>query len=77
MKDASYTNTIGAALLGCYWKVPDFDPAQHAFFYVRVLETPTPTWIAHDERLFGLAAPQEALRRHQERAYPSAIWYTP
>ena len=40
--EATYTNTIGAAVLGGYWQDPAFDPAQKAFYYVRVLEIPTP-----------------------------------
>jgi hypothetical protein len=75
---ATYTNTIGDALLGAYWEDPDFDPALRAFYYVRVLEIPTPTWIAYDEQVFGKRdAPDEAPRVHQERAYTSPIWYTP
>lgn len=78
VENASYTNTIGRAVLGSYWKDPEFDPAQSAFYYVRVLEIPTPTWIAYDEKVFGKRdAPDEALRKHQERAYTSPIWYTP
>jgi hypothetical protein len=30
------TNTIGDPLMIAYWKDPDFDPAQKAFYYVRV-----------------------------------------
>ena len=75
---ATYTNTIGDALLGAFWEDPDFDPSRRAFYYVRVLEIPTPTWIAYDEQVFGPRdAPDEALRVHQERAYTSPIWYTP
>jgi hypothetical protein len=78
IEDASYTNTIGRAVLGTYWEDPEFDPGQRAFYYVRVLEIPTPTWIAYDEKVFGKRdAPDEALRKHQERAYTSPIWYTP
>jgi hypothetical protein len=75
--DASYTNTIGDALLGGYWEDPTFDPKQRAFYYVRVLEIPTPSWIAYDEKIYGKQAPKEALRKQQERAYTSPIWYTP
>jgi hypothetical protein len=76
--NATYTNTIGRALLAAFWEDPAFDPAQRAFYYVRVLEIPTPTWIAYDEQIFGQRdAPDEALRKHQERAYTSPIWYTP
>ena len=76
--NASYTNTIGDAVLGAWWQDPDFDPAQSAFYYLRVLEIPTPSWIAYDEKVFGKRdAPAEALRKQQERAYTSPIWYTP
>jgi len=75
--NASYTNTIGDALLAAYWEDPTFDPKQRAFYYVRVLEIPTPSWIAYDEKIYGMQAPKEALRKQQERAYTSPIWYTP
>ena len=77
VENASFTNTIGDAVLAAYWQDPDFDPSQLAFYYVRVLEIPTPTWIAYDERKFGTKAPAEALRKSQERAYTSPIWYSP
>ena len=35
------------------------------------------SWIAHDEKMFETRAPKEALRKQQERAYTSPIWYTP
>jgi len=75
--NATYENTIGDAVLGAYWEDPDFDPGRRAFYYVRVLEIPTPSWIAYDEKKFGTRAPKEALRKQQERAYTSPIWYTP
>lgn len=78
VEKATYTNTIGNALLGAYWEDPDFDPSLRAVYYVRVLEIPTPTWIAYDAQVFGERdAPPEAHREHQERAYTSPIWYTP
>ena len=33
--DASWTNTIGDALLTGYWKDPDFDASERAFYYAR------------------------------------------
>jgi len=77
VKNASYTNSIGDPFLAGYWKDPGFDPAQRAFYYVRVIEIPTPTWIAFDEKIFGTRAPERVSRKNQERAYTSPIWYTP
>jgi len=75
--DASYTNTIGDALLGGYWSDPDFDPGQRAFYYVRVLEIPTPRWTAYDAKFFGVEMPEGTAMQLQDRAYTSPIWYTP
>ena len=75
---AEFTNTIGAAALGGYWVDPEFDPAQRAYYYVRVLEIPTPSWLAHDQAFYGpLDLPDDAVMVQQERAYTSPIWYGP
>ena len=74
---ASWTNTIGASELTTVWTDPDFDPAERAFYYVRVLEIPTPRWVLYDKLRFGIDLPEEAQLTHQERAYTSPIWYTP
>ena len=75
---AEFTNTIGAAALGGYWVDPEFDPAQRAYYYVRVLEIPTPSWLAHDQAFYGpLDLPEDAVLVQQERAYTSPIWYGP
>jgi hypothetical protein len=75
--DASYTNTIGDPLLTAFWKDPDFDPGQRAFYYVRVLEIPKPSWLAYDAKRYGVKMPDEAPMTVQDRAYTSPIWYTP
>lgn len=76
--DASYTNTIGDPELAVVWKDPDFDARELAFYYVRVLEIPTPRWTAYDAKYFQLKdIPQEIPMITQDRAYTSPIWYTP
>ncbi len=75
--DASYTNTIGDPMLAAFWQDPDFDPDQSAFYYIRVLEIPTPRWTAYDAKFFGIEMPKEAKMQLQDRAYTSPIWYTP
>jgi hypothetical protein len=75
---ASWTNTIGNTELITVWVDPDFDPSQRAFYYVRVLEIPTPRWTAYDAKYFGLDdVPDEVEMVTQQRAYTSPIWYTP
>ena len=74
---ANWTNTIGTAELAAVWSDPDFDPAQKAFYYVRVLEIPTPPWYVYDAFRFGIEVPENAPKTQQERAYTTPIWYTP
>ncbi|NDR55883.1 DUF3604 domain-containing protein [Aliiruegeria sabulilitoris] len=77
LETASWSNSIGASELATVWSDPDFDPAERAFYYVRVLEIPTPRWVVYDKVRYGIELPEEAQLIHQERAYSSPIWYTP
>ncbi len=74
---ATYTNTIGSALMSAHWTDPDFDPAEHAFYYVRVFEIPTPRWTTFDAVFFDIKRPDNVPATLQDRAYTSPIWYTP
>jgi len=73
----TWTNTIGAPDLSVYWQDPDFDAKALAFYYVRVLEIPTPRWTAYDQVRYNLDLPDEIPLKTQERAYTSPIWYSP
>ena len=74
---ATFVNSIGAPMLAAYWKDPDFDPAERAFYYVRVLEIPTPRWTTYDAAFFGIKLPENVPATVQDRAYTSAVWYSP
>ena len=74
---ANWTNTIGASELATVWTDPDFDADESAFYYVRVLEIPTPRWVLYDKVRLGAHIPDGVELIHQERAYTSPIWYTP
>jgi hypothetical protein len=73
-----YSNAIGAAELATVWSDPDFNAAQRAFYYARVLEIPTPRYSLLDS--IALGKPWQDTGRPatiQERVYGSPIWYTP
>jgi hypothetical protein len=74
---ATYTNAIGAPYLTAFWQDPSFDPQLHAFYYMRVIEIPTPRWTTYDAKFFGTKIPDGAPTSIQERAYTTPIWYTP
>ena len=76
-KTATFSNSIGSAMLARVWQDPDFEPSERAFYYVRVLEIPRPRWSTYDAVYFGLELPEEIPRAIQDRAYTSPIWYTP
>jgi hypothetical protein len=75
--NATWTNTIGASELITVWQDPQFDARQRAFYYVRVIEIPTPRWTAYDAKRFGNQPLVGTAMTVTERAYTSPIWYTP
>ncbi len=77
LKAANWRNTIGDPLLTAHWVDPEFDPKQRAFYYVRVIEIPTPRWTAYDAKFFKIKMPENVRMVVQDRAYTSPIWYTP
>jgi hypothetical protein len=77
VKNATWTNTIGAPELIAVWSDPDFDASQRAFYYGRVIQIPTPRWTAYDSAKFGVEPLEGTTMTLQDRAYTSPIWYTP
>ncbi len=75
LSKGTWSNDIGAAELMTFWQDPDFAADQNAFYYVRVLEIPTPTWPVYDSIKYGFTLGDEVIKIQQERAYTSPIWY--
>jgi len=74
----TYSNTIGDAQLSVVWQDPDFDPEARAFYYLRVLQIPTPRHTLYDAIALEMSPEQTGHPPTiQERAYSSPIWYTP
>ena len=73
----------GNGQLCATWRDPEFDPAQSAAYYLRVIENPSCRWTWHD----CLTFPEDARPAScedpavdkiiQERAWSSPIWYSP
>jgi len=78
LKTGDWTNDIGDPELSAVWTDPDFEPSKRAFYYVRVLQIPTPRTTLYDAIALGID-PEETGNPAtiQERAYSSPIWYTP
>ena len=76
-KDATWDNSIGATELKNVWTDPEFEPSQEAFYYVRVIEIPTPRWTLYDKIRYGAELSKEVPLTTTERAYTSPIWYSP
>lgn len=77
MKVPSYKNTIGATEFSTIWQDPDFNPNERSFYYVRVIEIPTPRHSLFDAVALQQELPESIAKIIQERAYSSPVWYTP
>ncbi len=71
----TWSNDIGAAELMTFWQDPEFNADDNAFYYVRVMEIPTPTWPVYDAIKYGFTLGDDVIKIQQERAYTSPIWY--
>ena len=77
LETGTWSNDAGAATLTAEWRDPQFDPAVAAFYYVRVLEVPTPRHSLLDKLALGGDVDTRRPDTVQERAYSSPIWYRP
>jgi hypothetical protein len=75
LSDCSFSRAKGAGELRAFWRDPDFDPAERAFYYARVLENPTCRWSTWDALRAGTAPRPDLAKTIQERAWSSPIQY--
>jgi hypothetical protein len=65
------------------WTDPDFDPAQQAFYYARIVENPTCRWSAYEcnrlapDARAALCDDPAWPKTIQERAWTSPVWFQP
>ncbi|MBX7108669.1 MAG: DUF3604 domain-containing protein [Chitinophagales bacterium] len=74
---ATYTNTIGDAVLTGWWEDAGFDPEAYCTYYARVLEIPTPRWSTYLSAKYKMPLNSLTDAIIQERAWTSPVWYTP
>jgi len=77
LKTAKYSNDIGDVQFFTTWTDPEFDATQNVFYYVRVLEIPTPRWSTYDAVVLGIPVRTDIPSTIQERGWSSPIWYSP
>ncbi len=77
LKDATYTNSIGAPELIGSFTDTEIDPTLSTFYCLRAVEIPTPRWTLYDAVKFKVRMDAKVPMVQQERAVSSPIWYTP
>ncbi|WP_276391217.1 DUF3604 domain-containing protein [Eudoraea chungangensis] len=77
LENGTWNNDIGATELKVVWQDPSFDPSHESFYYVRVIEIPTPRWTLYDKIRYEAELSPNVPLTTTERAYSSPIWYTP
>src|SRR5262249_8418946 len=81
--DSCQPSGPGDDSLCAVWTDPSFDPAQHAFYYARVVENPTCSVNQRDCNTFAAGQKPAACtdanvqKVVQHRAWTSPIWYQP
>jgi len=67
----------GQSILFTKWRDSEFDANVQTFYYLRVLEVPTPRYTLWDEIKYDVTYPADMKRTIRERAWSSPIWYYP
>jgi hypothetical protein len=76
LETGEWDRTKGSPILSSVWQDPEFNKNLSCFYYLRVLEVPTPRWNLWDEINEGVKYPDSVPKVIRERAWSSPIWYT-
>ena len=74
LDDCRWDDDAGAAELKTLWTDPDYDADEDAFYYVRVVQSPTCRWTTYDSLKLGIPPPADAPATVTEMAWASPIW---
>lgn len=74
LSDCSISADTGADELKAYWRDPDYERGQDAFYYVRGIENPTCRWSTWDALRAGTHPNPSLAKTIQERVWSSPIW---
>jgi len=77
LNTCNYSQGSGANELKTLWRDPDYDAAQSAFYYVRILMNPTCRWSTYDAIRLGREPDSRVPATIKERAWTSPIWIDP
>lgn len=77
LSDCSVELNKGNRQLATVWQDPNFEQAQAAFYYARVLENPSCRWTTWDALRNDWPLLDTVPATIQERAWSSPIWYQP
>jgi hypothetical protein len=74
ISDCSVNDGDGSKEIKVLWRDDDYDAAEDAFYYVRVVQNPTCRWSTYDSLRLGLEPPSDVPATITEMAWSSPIW---
>ena len=77
IQNCNISPNLGSTELKAKWTDPDYEPTQHAFYYVRAIENPTCRWSTWDAIRAGIEPRPDLPKTIQERGWSSPIWIVP
>lgn len=74
LSNCSISDEVGSPEIKVHWQDDDYDAAEDAFYYVRVVQNPTCRWTTYDSLRLGQEPPADVPATVTEMAWASPIW---